>query len=106
MTNTQKNKIKLFKNEAIEKWVLDDTWELKKFEAYQDKDFGFVQLKIVVGLKGDEGTMAEIFGRKSAELFIGKRGKTNYYDTNLKRHSLDPNESLLTVAFPGMEILM
>lgn len=53
-----------------------DKYEIKKFEI--DECEYFVSLTVEVGLKGDEGTMAEILCRDYAHLFIGKRGGITY----------------------------
>lgn len=53
-----------------------DKYETKTFEV---KDFGsFVSVYVVVGMKDDEGTLAEVFGRDTAHLFIGPRGGIRY----------------------------
>lgn len=50
------------------------TWEVNENEF-------FVEVRLETGLKGDEGTMAEVFGREFAQLFIGKKGGVTYFKT-------------------------
>lgn len=51
-------------------------YEFKEFEA-RDYD-SFVSLSFVVGMKGDEGTMAAVLCRDRCHFFIGKRGGITY----------------------------
>ena len=55
---------------------LADKYEIKKWQLEEFETF--VSVIVVVGMKGDEGTMAEIFCRERAHLFIGKRGGITY----------------------------
>lgn len=50
--------------------------EIKRFE-FEECGY-FVSLYVVIGAKGDEGTIAEVFARDKAQLFIGKRGGVTY----------------------------
>lgn len=50
--------------------------EFKMWEVHENEYF--VSVVLEVGEIGDEGTMAAIFGRDHAQLFIGKRGKITY----------------------------
>ena len=53
-----------------------DKYEIKKFEISANEYFTDVLVEI--GMKDDEGTMAEIFCRERAQLFIGKCGGITY----------------------------
>lgn len=50
--------------------------EFKEFKI--DEYEHFVSLSMVIGLKDDEGTLAEVYGRDRALFFIGKRGAIRY----------------------------
>lgn len=76
-----------------------DKYEIKQFDI--DANEYFVAVVVEVGMKDDEGTMAEIFGRDRAQLFIGPRGgitypvnkqmasgKYKHYEKRFKGHSL------------------
>lgn len=76
-----------------------DKYEIKTFEVEDCKYF--VSLVVEVGMKDDEGTLAEVFCRDRAHLFIGPRGGIRYpvskqmkdgswkhYDKPFKGHSL------------------
>ena len=53
-----------------------DKYEIKTFEVEENKYS--VSVYVVVGLKEDEGTLAEVFCRDTALLFIGPRGGIRY----------------------------
>ena len=53
-----------------------DKYEIKKFEISENEYF--VAVVVEVGMKDDEGTLAEVLCRDSAQLFIGKRGGITY----------------------------
>ena len=53
-----------------------DKYEIKQFEI-TDCEY-FVSVVVEVGMKDDEGTLAEVFCRDRAHLFIGKRGGITY----------------------------
>lgn len=53
--------------------------EKYEFKQWEVKDYrSFVSLVFETGRKGDEGTMAAIFARDRAHLFIGPRGGVTY----------------------------
>lgn len=52
----------------------DPDYEYKRFEVTEHPECHCVSLVTVVGLKGDEGTMAQIFARTHRHIWIGKRG--------------------------------
>lgn len=53
-----------------------DSYEIKMFEVNENEYF--VDVVVEVGMKDDEGTLAEVFCRERAQLFIGKRGGITY----------------------------
>ena len=53
-----------------------DKYEIKKFEVDVNKYFANVIVE--VGMKEDEGTMAEVFCRDTAQLYVGPRGGITY----------------------------
>lgn len=50
--------------------------EIKKWDVTETEYF--VSLVVTIGVKGDEGTLGEVFGRDHMQLFIGKRGGVKY----------------------------
>lgn len=50
--------------------------ELKKWKI--DENEYFVAVYVEIGMKNDEGTLAEVFCRDAAHLFVGKRGGITY----------------------------
>ena len=55
---------------------LGDRYEVKRFEVEENEYF--VVLYVSVGMKNDEGTLAEVFARDNAQLFVGKRGGVTF----------------------------
>lgn len=56
--------------------LMSGRYEVKKFDVTEyDK---FIALYIETGMEGDDGTLAEIFCRYTAHLFIGRRGGITY----------------------------
>lgn len=56
-----------------------------EFKTFQVEDHGeFVSVYSVVGVKGDEGTMAALIARTYRQIFIGKRGGVHTYDNQKK----------------------
>ena len=53
-----------------------DKYEIKKFEIHENEYF--VAVVVETGMKDDEGTLAEVFCRDCAQLFIGPRGGITY----------------------------
>lgn len=83
MTNSQKKAIKRIEN--LTKEILwNDKFEIKLWEVEENEYF--VNLVVETGMKGDEGTMAAIFARDRAQLFIGKRGGITYPVSKNGRH--------------------
>ena len=54
-------------------------WDLSEYEY-------FVSLVVEYGMKGDEGTLGEVFGRNRAQLFIGKKGGITYPVTKVLKN--------------------
>lgn len=75
MTNSQIKALEKIRT-LVENEFYDDKYEIKVWET--DENEYFVSLIVEYGLKNDEGTMAEIFCRNRAQLFIGKRGGVKY----------------------------
>lgn len=56
-----------------------------EFKEFKVEDHGeFVSVYSVVGVKGDEGTMAAIIARTYRQIFIGKRGGVKTFDNQKK----------------------
>ena len=53
-----------------------DNHEIKEWEVEENEYF--VSVVIVVGMKGDEGTLAQAFARERCHIFVYKGGKMNY----------------------------
>jgi hypothetical protein len=51
-----------------------DRYEFKRWEVTESPDYGLVFLISDVGMKGDEGTLAEVFARSHRHIVIGPRG--------------------------------
>ena len=56
-----------------------------KNETVEDWDGGFVSFHYEVGLVGDEGTMAEVYGRDRRWFKIGARGGVKTFDKSNSR---------------------
>ena len=78
MTRAQERKLEAIRHEAEKSlfWGGPEKYEVKKWEV--EEFVSFVSLVVETGMKGDEGTMAEVFARDRAHLFIGSRGKVTY----------------------------
>lgn len=50
-----------------------DNYEIKEWEV-KETDYGKVIVRVEMGLKNDEGTLASIIGRDYTMIFIGVRG--------------------------------
>lgn len=83
MTNSQERAIKRIK-ELTNEILYSENYEIKKFEV-TDCDY-FISVIIETGLKNDEGTLAAVFGRDRAHLFIGKRGAITYPVYKIGKH--------------------
>ena len=75
MTNAQERALARIKA-LVKQEFYSDKCEIKKWEVHENEYF--VSLVVEYGLKGDEGTWAEIFARDRCHLFIGKRGGIRY----------------------------
>ena len=75
MTNAQEKALQRIKN-LVESEFYHDEMEIKTWKI--DENEYFVSLVLEYGMKNDEGTLAEIFGRNRAHLFIGKKGGVRY----------------------------
>ena len=75
MTNAQKRAIARI-DDLVRKEFYNDKYEIK--ERKIDENEYFVSMIIEWGLKNDEGTMAAIFARDRAHLFIGRKGGITY----------------------------
>lgn len=77
MTKSQKRALNNIKRLA-EKWESEGfkDGELKEWDV--DENEYFVSVVVEIGGKNDEGTLAEVFCRDRAHLFIGKCGGVRY----------------------------
>lgn len=84
MTNAQEKAVARIKYLALEHMYgkTVDSYEFKRFEVNEYETF--VEVITETGMKNDTGTMAEIFCRQHAQLFIGKRGAITYPVYNMK----------------------
>lgn len=78
MTNAQIKAVEKIKR-LTENELYSDRYEIKTFEV-KESEYS-VSVYVVYGLKDDEGTMAEVYCRDRAHLFVGKRGGITYYMT-------------------------
>ena len=79
MTQAQEREVARIRRMAEKSLFFGTEYEFKEWEVNENEYF--VEVRLTTGLKGDEGTMAEVFGREHAQLFIGKRGGVTYYKT-------------------------
>lgn len=56
--------------------MFGDEWEIKEWTVHENEYF--VSVIVETGMKNDEGTLASVFCRERAQLFIGKRGGIRY----------------------------
>lgn len=76
MTDRQKKMVEKLKAKAEISLFHGDGYEFKELKV---KNLGpFVSVSIVVGLKGDEGSLAAILCRDRFHCFVGKRGGVTY----------------------------
>lgn len=72
MTKAQEKMVNKIKYMMEQEFFYDkEKYEVKQFDVNDDKYF--VSVVGEVGLKGDEGTLAQVFGRERFHLFIGKK---------------------------------
>ena len=77
MTKSQQIAIEKFKKNALQACAnMHKEMEIKAENIKEYRDF--VAYELVIGGKNDEGTMAAIFAREQAHIFIGKRGGITY----------------------------
>lgn len=83
MTKQQERQIEMIKNQALNfMGKYSENYEIKQFEV-RESDYS-LSLYVEVGLKGDEETLAAIYGRNSTMVFIGARGKLQVCSRNRK----------------------
>ena len=84
MTQAQERALQIIRRCAEEQLFFGgkDKYEFKQWKV--DENEYFVSVILEVGLIGDEGTMASIYARDRALLFVGKRGGIRYPCTNRK----------------------
>lgn len=75
MTSAQEKAIARIER-LVKKNLYSDNYEIKKWEIHENEYF--VALVGEWGMKDDENTLAEVFGRDSFQVFIGKRGGITY----------------------------
>ena len=75
MTKSQEKALKKIRK-LVEEEFYSDRCEIKEWTVKENEYF--VSLVVEYGLKNDEGTMAEVYARDRAHLFIGKRGGITY----------------------------
>ena len=73
-----------------------EKYEIKQFDVSETEYF--VSVVGEVGLKGDEGTLAQFFGREKFHLFVGKKGGITYYNRKGTKKHLKRCEGLLTIS--------
>lgn len=85
MTKSQEKAIEKIRKLGEELfWGRADEYEFKEFDI-KELNYGTISLVVETGMKNDEGTLAAIFARDRAHLFIGKRGGITYYDKTCNR---------------------
>ena len=79
MTKAQERSIEMLRKKAMSELFFGgaEKYEFKQFEVKEYE--GYLSLTIETGLKGDEGTMAEICARDYCFLFVGDRGGVTWY---------------------------
>ena len=86
MTKQQEMVIARIKRDAVSDICPNATdYELKQFEVTEYDHF--VAVLLVTGLKNDEGTLAAVYCRDRAHVFIGRRGGITY-PVDTKRHGM------------------
>ena len=97
MTKAQEKTVGRIKAMMEQDFIYDkERYEIKEFEV-KENDY-FVSVVGEVGLKGDEGTLAQIFVRERFHLFIGKKGGITYYNRKGTRKHLKKCQGLLTIS--------
>ena len=94
MTKAQERAIEKLRKQTERDLFFSEKYEIKQFEVKEYED-GCLTLAIETGLKGDEGTMAEIYARDYCFLFIGDRGGVTWYNRAGTKRYLCEHRSLL-----------
>ena len=79
MTRQQQTKIEMLRKETLRAFIFRDDYEIKRWEAIENPDWGFIDLRVTTGRKNDDGTLAALL-RNNFQLFIGPRGGITYID--------------------------
>lgn len=97
MTKAQEKMVNKIKYMMEQEFFYDkEKYEIKQFDVSETEYF--VSVVGEVGLKGDEGTLAQVFGRERFHLFIGKKGGITYYNRKGTTKHLKRYEGLLTIS--------
>jgi len=97
MTKAQEKMVNKIKVMMEQEFFYDkEKYEIKRFDVTETEYF--VSVCGEVGLKGDEGTLAQVFGRERFQLFIGKNGGITYYNRKGTNKHLKRYEGLLTIS--------
>lgn len=99
MTKAQEKALNKIRK-LVENQFYNDEYEIKKWEV-EENEF-FVSLVVVYGMKNDNGTLAEVFARDHAQLFIGKKGGVTYPVSKTLKNG---NFKWYTKRFKGYSIL-
>ena len=84
MTQAQERAVERIKGMAKKQLMYGDGYEFKVWQVEELNGCGIVSVVLETGLVGDEGTLAQVFGRDRAHMFVGKRGGVTYYDYKSK----------------------
>jgi hypothetical protein len=76
MTNSQERAVQSFRRTVERELLLSEDYEVKRFDIEDCNSF--VSVIFETGLKGDEHTLASVFGRERGHIFIGKKGGITY----------------------------
>lgn len=79
MTPSQYDSVRQVVRSGFEKTAGIGDYEIKKMESKREDRTGAIVLTIVMGGKGDEGTMASIFCRYRMRVYIGRAGGLTIY---------------------------
>ena len=98
ITKSQEKAIERLRRDAVDSLFFGDDYEFKAFEIIEGKYN--ISIVIETGMIGDEGTMAEIFGRDRAQFFIGKRGGIHYWRE--RKHKRNDEDNFIKVPYNRM----
>ncbi len=98
MTKQQEARVERLRKEAENQF---NHTEIKRFEV-RDYDH-FVSVYVVIGMPDDDGTLAAVFCRDAAHVFVGKRGGVTYpvskqYKNGTWKHYTKPYRSFLSTS--------